>query len=212
MNRSDARGVLLRMLVGLPLLAGLAWACGDSIARGLLPPVRAALGVVVSNIGTPSVNIVFQRPHHRFFAEVVTQRPVIYKDRVLPTGSILHAAMPTYLVLAPAVLIAMAALVWPGLTWRGRLLRLAISLPLLLVLEVMDATAILAIGINDAIPGIGAAYAVDSAWDKWVRIMDGGGRYALAVGAALLAAEIHRRIASVRTGYGGAAHAVAVES
>jgi hypothetical protein len=60
----------------------------------------------------------------------------------------------------------------------------------------------LTIEIYDSIPGVGPD-AAESLWGIWVRFLDGGGRYALALGAALFAADVQNRL---RRGYHAAQH------
>jgi hypothetical protein len=197
MTKLEARGVLLRLVMALPLLIALAWLHGTAFAQGLLAPMRAVLDLAVSPVGALRLAIDAQPTQPRLIAEVVTERVVAVKGRVLWAGLTLRAALPTYVVLVAPLVLMLAALTWKGLTWRGRVLRLGISFPLLLVLEMIDAPAVLAIEIYDSIPGVGPD-AAESLWGIWVRFMDGGGRYALALGAALLAAEVQDRLCGLR--------------
>jgi hypothetical protein len=193
MTKLEARGVFLRLVIALPLLIGLAWLHGTALAQGLLAPMRPVLELAVSPIGALRLAIDTQQTQPRLVAEVVTERVVAVKGRVLWAGVTLRAALPTYVVLVAPLVLMLAALTWQGLTWRGRLLRLCISFPLLLVLELIDAPAVLTIEIYDSIPGVGPD-AAESLWGIWVRFLDGGGRYALALGAALLAADVQNRL------------------
>lgn len=193
MTQTEARGVALRLLIGLPLLIWLAWSQGAAIAQALAPAFRAVLGWTVSHLGTPRLEVVAQESLHVFAAQVAVGNIVLLKGQMLPPGSVLRASLPVYVALAPLLIVVTAALAWKGLTWRGRLLRLAISVPFMVLLELVDTPALLAIALHESVRGAGPASAM-SPWVGWIHFMDGGGRYALAIGAALLVAEVHSLI------------------
>jgi len=195
MTPREVRAVVARLLIGVPLLVAVVWACGDSIARGLLPLFEAVLKFVLPNIGELKLNVTFQSPQYRFIAEVITGNAVVVEGQFVPAGELLRVSIPVYVALVSPLILAVAVLGWSGLTWRGLLLRLLISLPALAVLELIDAPLMLAISINESLPGGGVlSIALASCGDAWVRFLDGGGRYALAIGAGLLVAEIHERM------------------
>jgi hypothetical protein len=187
----DARGVVVRLLMVLPVLLWLIWGYGTDIAHELLSPFRVVLGWMVSHLGVLRLDVVFQAPQHQFFAEVAVGKLMVLNGQVLNTGSVLRASVPVYIGLVPLLIILTIALAWKGLPWRGRLLRLAISLPIILVLQIVDAPVVLAIAIQES---VGAAGVAVSPLVAWIRFMDGGGRYALAIGAALLASDVHERL------------------
>lgn len=112
-----------------------------------------------------------------------------------------HPHTPLYVALIHPIVLAAAALVWPGLSWRGRLLRLVLSLPFLVLLEALEVPLVLASSINDLLtyslnPRADAA----SALIDWVHVLDGGGRFALAIAAALGVGGVQGRLVGRRSG------------
>ena len=141
MTPREVRAVVARLLIGLPLLVGVVWACGDSIARGLLPLFEAVLKFALPNIGELKLDVTFQSPQYRFIAEVITGNAVVVEGQFVPAGELLRVSIPVYVALVSPLILVAAVLGWRCLTWRGRLLRLLISLPVLAVLELIDAPA-----------------------------------------------------------------------
>ena len=69
---------------------------------------------------------------------------------------------------------------------RSRLRRLAVSIPLLLLLEALDIPLALAGGIEETLSGAGQS----GHGPDWARLLDGGGRYAISVAAAGVASAL----------------------
>ncbi len=188
MTRVEVHGVLLRLLLWLPLLIGLSWNHGGQLVEALLPLYRAVLDGVLADFGVLSLEIGYRR-EHVFIAKLVAEQMPVVHGRVLPTGFTVDTVTPIYGALIHPVVLAAAALAWPGLRWRGRLLRLLASLPLLLLLEVLDVPLVLASSVNDLL-----SFSLDPEADQasrlvdWGRLMDGGGRFALAIAAVFAAA------------------------
>lgn len=188
MTPIEARGVILRLLLWLPALIWLAWSQGWHLAHALLPVYRAVLDAVLTDFGVLSLDIGFQR-EHVFMARLMAERMQVVEGRVLPAGFSVDVSTPMYVVLIHPIILAAAALAWPGLSWRGRLLRLLWSLPFLFALELLDVPLVLASSVNDLL-----SYSANPRADEasrlvdWIRLMDGGGRYALAIAAAFAAA------------------------
>lgn len=193
MTRTEARGVVVRLLIGLPLLLWLVWSHGTAIAQSSLPLFHLLLGWAVSHLGELRLDVVFQAPQYQFAAAVTVEKLTQLNGQVLPVGTVLHASAPVYVALVPLLIVTGIALAWPGLTWRGRLLRLAISAPFVFMLEIIDVPMVLAIALCES---VGAAGSTLPPWVGWIMFMDGGGRYALAMAAALLVADVHTYFAS----------------
>jgi hypothetical protein len=125
------------------------------------------------------------------------ERRTLLRDasgRLRPAMVVAHASTQMGYVLAHPLILFGVALAWPGLSLRRRFERLLVSLPLLLLVEALDIPLTLAGGFENA-PG-GTAQA--GAEIDWARIMDGGGRYALCIAAAGMAAAMHASWANSR--------------
>lgn len=191
MTRTEARGIVLRLLIGLPLLLWLAWSHGAAIAQCLLPLFRVVLGWAVSHLGVLRLDIAFQAPQYQFAAVVTVDKLTQLNAQLLPVGAVLRASAPVYAALVPLLMVVTVALAWKGLSLRARLLRLLSSLPFVLILEMVDVPIVLAIELTESVWAVGSTL---PPWVGWSVFMDGGGRYALAIAAALMAAGVHTHI------------------
>ncbi len=191
LGHRDVSGLALRLAFWLPLLFWAAWTWGWHYGHLFLPLYREVLDLALPDFGVVKFEI--GRTHEYVFkAQVIAQHIMVREGQVLPAGFTVDSHTPMYIALTHPIVLAAAALVWPGLSWRGRLLRLLLSLPFLVLLEALDAPLVLASSINDLLTyslnpqGDAASKLID-----WVRVLDGGGRYALAITAALGAAGVH---------------------
>lgn len=125
----------------------------------------------------------------------MAEQALMVQGQMLPAGLTVNASTPMYAALIHPIVLVAAALVWPLLDWRARLLRLVWSLPCLLVLEAFDVPLVLASSIGDLLcyslnPEADAA----SLWVDWTRVMEGGGRFALSMAMAFVAALLHQAV------------------
>lgn len=191
---AEIRRILLRLLFWLPILLLSSWQFGKNYTEFFLPLYRLILDDVLTNFSVLSLEIGFT--HELVFqTRVIADHVMMVEGRLLPSGFTVNASTPMYIALVHPLILATSALIWPNLSWRSRLLRLLTSLPCLLLLEILDTPLVLASAIDDLLnfnvnP---VAYQADPLI-AWVHVMDGGGRFALALAAALLAAEIHASV------------------
>jgi hypothetical protein len=198
MTPAEARGVILRLLLWLPPLIWLAWSQGWNFAHALLPMFRTILDAVMTDFSLLSLEIGYQR-EYVFMAQLISEQIQVVGGRIMPAGITVDASTPMYGALVHPIILAAAALAWPGLHWRARVARLLLSLPFLLLLEMVDIPLVLASAITDLLsfstnPEADRA----SALVDWIRLMDGGGRLALAIAGAFMAAVLHDAIARRR--------------
>lgn len=204
-GRLDVAGLALRLAFWLSLLSWLAWSWGWQYGQFFLPLYREVLDLALPDFGVAGFEI--GRTHEYVFkAQVIAEHIMVREGRVLPAGFTVDAHTPLYVALIHPIVLAAAALVWPGLSWRGRLLRLALSLPFLVLLEALDVPLVLASSVNDLLtyslnPRADAA----SALIDWVHVLDGGGRFALAIAAALGVGGMQGWLVGRRSGMPGAA-------
>jgi uncharacterized membrane protein len=190
--RNAAPGIVLRLLVWLPVLLWAAWAGGWQYADFWLPWYRHMLDWALPDFGVVYLGIALGH-EYVFDAQVMAERAMLVQGQILSAGLTVNASTPMYIALVHPIVLAAAALVWPRLHWRARLLRLLLSLPFLFVLEGLDVPLVLASSVNDLL-----SYSLDPAADAaslrvdWPRVMDGGGRFALSLALAFAAALLHR--------------------
>jgi hypothetical protein len=197
-GRSVAPGIVLRLLVWLPILLWAAWAWGWHYAHFWLPLYERVLDWALPDFGVVYLGIALGH-EYVFDTQVVAERAMLVGGQILSAGLMVNASTPMYVALVHPIVLAAAALVWPRLHWRARLLRLLLSLPCLLVLEALDVPLVLASSIGDLL-----SYSLDPAADAaslrvdWTRVMDGGGRFALSLALAFAAALLHKPFESRR--------------
>jgi len=124
-------------------------------------------------------------------ADYVLPHMMVIGGQVLPhvEGNL---RLPLYFVLTHPVMLAAAALTWPGLNWRNRCMRLLASLPVLLVLEALDIPLVMYGTIHSAvIQAYDPLTYLASKPIDWAELMEGGGRYALCIAGMFVAAELH---------------------
>lgn len=195
LQQREAWGIVLRLLIWLPILFWLAWIWGLHYGQFFLPLYREVLDLALSDFSVASIEI--SRTHEYVFkAKVVTEHILVREGHVIPAGVDVNAHTPMFAALTHPIVLAASALAWPALSWRNRLLRLLLSLPFLVLLEILDAPLLLASSINDVVtfslnPQADAA----SALIDWVRVLDGGGRLALCITSSIAAAGLHLALA-----------------
>lgn len=193
-----APGIILRLLIWLPVLLWAAWAWGWHYADFWLPWYARVLDWALPDFGVVYLGIALGH-EYVFDTQVIAERAMLVQGQMLPAGLTVNASTPMYAALIHPIVLAAAALVWPLLHWRARLLRLLLSLPCLVVLEALDVPLVLASSINDLL-----SHSLDPVADAaslridWTRVMDGGGRFALSLAMAFAAALLHEALASRR--------------
>lgn len=191
LTQRDLHGISLRLLFWLPVMLLVVWAYGRQYATLWLPIYRDVLGWVLSDFRVLSMDI-GMTTELVFKTRVVAESVMVVEGRVLPSGFTVNAHTPMYFALIHPVILALAALIWPGLNYRQRIVRLLLSLPLLLLLAILDVPMVLASSINDLL-----SYSINSIADQasliedWSHVMTGGGRFALSFAAAEMAALVH---------------------
>src|SRR5665647_336942 len=194
LSRRDVRGIALRLLFWLPVLFMVGWLYGRQYAGIWLPLYRGVLDWALTDFRVLTLDIGFT--HELVFkTQVIAERIMMVEGKVLPSGFTVNASTPMYIAVIHPIILAVVALIWPGLNWSGRVVRLLVSLPSLLLLEVLDVPLVLASSINDLL-----SYSINPAEDQasllvdWVHVMDGGGRFALSFAAAMMASVIHQML------------------
>lgn len=194
LSQREFQGVVWRLLFWLPVLFVLGWFFGRQYAVFWLPLYREVLDLVLGDFAVLGLDLGFTS-QLVFKTQVIAERMMVVEGKVLPSGFTVNASTPMYIAVVHPVILATAALTWPGLGWKDRAFRMLASLPCILLLEVLDVPLVLASSINDLL-----SYSINPAADQasglvdWVQVMDGGGRFALSFAAALLAAFMHQQL------------------
>lgn len=198
-------GIALRLVLVLPLLIALAEALGWYYAELWLPWYRTVLDLVLHDYSVSSLGLSWQKGQYLIVGEFVSERLLLVRGQVLPPGAVLSASTLMAHALKHPLMLATAALVWPGLSWRGRGLRLLLSLPCLALLETLDVPLVLASAVRDMVSWTSSpADDAASPLSDWTAVLDGGGRMALGLAAAFAAAGLHGRLERLASAEGKA--------
>lgn len=198
-GRDVASGIILRLLIWLPILIWAAWAGGWYYADFWLPLYQRVLDWVLPDFDVVYLGIALGQ-EYVFDTQVIAEQALMVQGQMLPAGLTVNASTPMYAALIHPIVLVAAALVWPLLDWRARLLRLVLSLPCLLVLEAFDVPLVLASSIGDLLSySLNPEADADSLRVDWTRVMEGGGRFALSLAMAFVAALLHQAVTPLVT-------------
>ena len=185
-------GVVLRLALWLPLLLWTTWIWGWHYAHFFNPLYQYVLNHLLDGLQVGDIQLIHTR-EYMFSAPYVVEAMQVIHGHFISRNMDGSVQQPIYYALTHPIVLATAALVWPGLSWKGRILRLLVSLPVLLLLEAVDIPLIIYSSINDILiqtfdpKGYLASRPID-----WVRLLEGGGRFALCIAAAFMAAGMHK--------------------
>lgn len=194
MERPNAELAGLALRLGLALAAAiwLALQFGPQYGQLWLPTYRAVIGALMPDYDLASLAIV--KTHGDYMISgILRPRPMTLIDgQLLGPDTRVGAYMLLGDVLKHPIVLAVAVLAWPGLNLRLRVERLLLSLPALALLEATDpplAMASLAYQALSKSAGNHASHApllID-----WHTLLDGGGRIAFSMAAAVGVAWLH---------------------
>lgn len=183
-------GVLFRGMVAGILFTALAILHGPALVEACLPVYRIVFSWLMDDFNLRALTL-DREGADRVVRATVGWKPVVVLDgRVLypdPRGSATASTLAAHALQGPLVMLA-AAFAWPAYrmaeyAWRGLLL-----VPLLAVLVLSDVPVVLAGElwrmVRDAL-----ALNLTSPLLTWTSFVHGGGRYALALAAALAAVQ-----------------------
>jgi hypothetical protein len=140
----------------------------------------AGVGVGPSNVGTGSVLMLIGDVRRR-------------SDDANPAGRVIARVQVGEVVETPAVFWTML-LLWPAVSIRQRLMRIAIGLPIFLGLEAVTTLAQLVHNL----PEVSALLAGEQdpiTWlERWSRFLEAGGRFVVEICAVLLTVAVGRRL------------------
>lgn len=185
----------LRLALVLPPLLYAAQWFAASYGRFWLPWYRFILSGALLDYRATSLSVAHRDGEWRIAGQFLATDYQNISGHLLPPGFTVNAStLLDHALIHPLILLA-AVLVWPTLTWRQRLSRLLLSLPFLALLESIDIPLSLAGAVSDVVSwqaSLGSA--PPSAVTDWSVMLDGGGRLALGLAAALLCAVLQERL------------------
>jgi len=181
-------------LFTLVYLALLAWSLyfGNEYARLLLPLYRWELEHWSQDYQIQSLLLGDDHGENVVALSLFTKYAVI-GGRVVPPGIGITCSTLLGHVLQHPLLILSLAIAWPAATLRQRLAQLCCAMPLLLLVELLDVPLVLLGSVRDLLVANLAAEN-DTFMVGWMNFLNGGGRPALSLFAAMLAVVCSRHI------------------
>jgi len=176
------RGWMLAALLGL----GLGAVGADSYARMAAPFYLAAARVISVlqpwEIVTVEVRPAKSSPGAELRLIGTVRR---HSSDARPSATVVSHVQVGESVETPVVF-WLLVLAWPVRSGRERLVRIALGIPLFLLLASATTVYQLTYGLADASAALAGDQSPLMLWDRWSRILEAGGRFTLEVAAALL--------------------------
>ena len=191
--RFALRLALVLPLLVLPLLVVAAQRWGEAYGEFWLPWYRTVLRLVLPDYHVTALSVVERNHEKRVAAQFVATEYQEVEGRLLPPGFTVDAStLLDHALIHPLILLA-AVLAWPDFSGRQRLLWLLLSLPLLGMLESLDVPLSLAGAVSDVVTWQASqGFAPPSVLTGWSVTLDGGGRLALSLAAAVIGGVMSR--------------------
>jgi hypothetical protein len=191
----------LRLIIAFGLLAGTAVAWGDHYLELLLPLYREVVAAAGPEYLLSSLSLAMTANGEPVIAaELTTRNAFLLGGGVVPAGITIDASTLTgHALQHPTVLFAVA-LAWPVSRAVQRVTQIAISIVLLAIIECLDVPLVLLGSAHDLLYANIAVSGATPSWVvTWMNAMNGGGRLALSVAAAVLASAAVVNVARAKT-------------
>lgn len=170
------------MAFAILVFAAIAWRFGAALTSQLLPlfaweieSVAPQFRILTMSLGTSGADTVVR-------AEAAPAAAVMVAGKLLPLASQSRFQSSTLAghVLQPLVLMLAILITWPKSQWWRYATRLAIALPLFVLLPLLDVPLVLAAELEATLIEI-AKPGMSSALGTWRAFMEGGGRLAMPI-------------------------------
>jgi len=163
---------------------------GSEYARLLLPLYRWELGHLAQDYQIQSLTLADNRGEGVVSLSLLTKYFVLGKQVIPPGISISCSTLIGHALQHPLLTLSLA-IAWPASTPAQRIVQLCWALPFLLLVELLDIPLILLGSVQDLLTA-NFATVNDSFMIGWMNFLNGGGRPALALFAAMMAVVCSR--------------------
>jgi len=172
-------------------LLGLSLQFGPHYVEFLLPLYRWEIAALTPDYRIASLALADNRGETVVAVTLDLVRYIVVAGQALPPGGNISSSTLAGHALQHPLLMLSLLVAWPAAGISRRIALLAIALPFLLLVEMLDVPLVLLGSIDDLIlanvaPGTSSFLVV------WMYFMNGGGRLALSVAAALAAVGVGR--------------------
>lgn len=176
-------------------LLGLSLEFGQHYVEFLLPLYRQEIGWLTPDYRIVSLALADNRGEAVIALSMDVVRYIVVGGHALPPGGNLSCStLAGHAVQHPLLMLSLL-LAWPARNSGQRIALLAMAAPLLLAVEMLDVPLVL-LGSNEDLLLANIAPGTASMLVVWMNFMNGGGRLALSIAAALAAAGLVRMLAA----------------
>jgi hypothetical protein len=183
-------------LLAYVVLLGLSLQYGQHYVEFLLPLYRSEIGLFFPDFNIASLALITDRGEEVVALNLNLVRYTVLVGQVLhPGGSVSSSTLAGHALQHPLVMLSLLAAL-PVSNIQHRIALLFMAVPLLLLVEMLDVPMVLLGSIEDLILA-NVAPTADSFLVGWMNFMNGGGRLALSIVAALIAFGGGRILSSI---------------
>lgn len=176
-------------------LLGLSLQFGPHYVEFLLPLYRWEIAALTPNYHIASLALADNRGETVVAVTLDLVRYIVVAGHAIaPGGNISSSTLAGHALQHPLLMLSLLA-AWPAPSISRRIALLAIALPFLLLVEMLDVPLVLLGSIDDLILA-NVAPGTTSFLVVWMHFMNGGGRLALSIAAALAAVGVGRMLAA----------------
>ncbi|MGD8558072.1 MAG: hypothetical protein PVF34_02275 [Gammaproteobacteria bacterium] len=196
-NGHQAR-MMARILVVYIALLSVVWSIEDAYGTLLLPLYQWVIELVQPTLNVQDIFLKENNGQTLFHFFVETASPVLVGDQILPVGFRLSASTLAGHASQHVLIILCIAAGWPASRWLEYSIRAVAVILMLIFVECVDIPMVIAGSIWDLLLANLAPGELPSNFlVNWMHLMNGGGRIAVSIAAALLAVSFSRYIVVV---------------
>lgn len=178
-------------LLAYVLLLGLSLQFGHRYVEILLPLYRWEIGLLSPDYHIASLALADNRGEAVIALTLDMIRYIVVAGHGLPPGgSISSSTLAGHALQHPLLLLSLLV-AWPAASFFHRMVLLAIAVPLLLLVEMLDVPLVLLGSIEDLIIA-NIAPDASSFLVYWMNFLNGGGRLALSIAGAVLVVALSK--------------------
>lgn len=185
--------IALRMIITLIVLVWLCLQWGMYYVDLWVPLYRFTLTFIAPDFVVLDLKALTQHGDGLVAARLATQYAQFIEGKLLAPGIEINVTTLAGHAYKHFIIIVGAVLILPHLSFSQRMIRLALSVPALLLIEILDIPFVLAGAAQDLLQAnsTGNATSAHLSLIPWMRMLDGGGRLALPIIAAVSVASLH---------------------
>lgn len=191
-GKRDVASIAMRLAWGIPVLIWLGEAYGRYYTNFWLPWYRFILEFILPDYRLLSLDLVWRGGESLIAGKFISTGFQVIHGQVAAAGFTVNASTLMGHALLHPIMLTAAVLAWPRLNWTERAIRMLASVPFLVVVETLDIPIVLASTVTDMVSwSASPEAAAASQFINWSMVLNGGGRMALIIAAAIGAAHFH---------------------